>query len=115
MSTPCRSETKSYRSCLREQRSSGRKCNYYAVKLEKCRQKYRKTNHVAHNFDGTRVLPNKKCRIMNEAVQACLKWKAGKEALCRNEINKLSDCMKTTKGEVAEPTKGDKVWSDYKG
>ena len=52
---------------------------------------------------------------MNEAVQACLKWKAGKEALCRNEINKLSDCMKTTKGEVAEPTKGDKVWSDYKG
>ena len=66
-------------------------------------------------FDGTRVLPNKKCRPLNKKVQHCLKWKQGDESQCQSEIKALNECMKTTQGVVAAPTEGDKVWSDYKG
>ena len=111
----CKSETVAYRNCLKDSRSSGRKCTHLAKTLEACREKWRAANNVEHQFDGTRILPNHKCQPMNKKVQACLKWKKGDESQCRTEIQNLKTCMDTEKGILAAPTEGDKIWSDYKG
>jgi hypothetical protein len=116
----CRSETQAYRKCLQDSRDSGgggtKKCKSVAITLEHCREKWRKANDVEQvQFDGTRILPNHKCRPLNAKVQNCLKWKQGDESQCQTEIKALNECMKTEKGVVAAPTEGDKVWSDYRG
>ena len=107
---PCRTETKRYRACLREKRASGRGCDHLAKTLEACRKQWRKKHRVASTFDGVRVLPNQKCRPLNDAVQHCLQWKQGHQEKCRKEIDALAACMATTKGVVAKPTKTDKIW-----
>lgn len=66
-------------------------------------------------FDGTRVLPNRKCEPLNAQVQNCMKWKKNDELKCREPILALGQCMDMTQGVVAAPTEGDKIWSDYKG
>mmetsp|Transcript_9199 Transcript_9199/g.21944 ORF Transcript_9199/g.21944 Transcript_9199/m.21944 type:complete len:119 (+) Transcript_9199:57-413(+) len=111
----CKSETTIYRNCLKDSRSSGRKCTSQAKTLEACREKWRKQNNVEHKFDGTRILPNHKCQPLNKKVQHCLKWKKGDESQCQTEIKDLKNCMATEKGVLAAPTAGDKIWSDYKG
>jgi hypothetical protein len=119
-SAACRSETQAYRKCLKDSRDSGgsggtKKCQSIAVKMEQCREKWRQANDIAKvEFDGTRILPNHKCRPLNAKVQHCLKWKQGDESQCQNEIKDLNGCMASEKGVVAAPTEGDKVWSDYK-
>jgi len=70
---------------------------------------------MEQKFDGTRSLPNEKCRPLNKKVQHCLKWKEGDESQCRSEIQDLKTCMSTEKEVVAAATEGDKIWSDYKG
>ena len=110
MPAPCRPETAKYRACLREKRSSGRNCDYLAKKLEACRTKWRKENRIAIQFDGTRVLPNEKCRALNETVQNCLKWRQGQQEKCRDEIEALNECMLKTKGKIVPPTSTDKIW-----
>ena len=112
-SRPCQRETKLYRACLREQRSSGRKCTHLAKSLEVCREKWRKAQGTAVRHDGTRVLPNKACAPLNKAVQHCIQWKKGNEAQCKEYINALQQCMAETKGIVAKPTDGDKIWADF--
>ena len=114
MSAPCRRETKAFRQCLHEKRSSGRKCDHLAKKLEACRVQWRKANRVQHTFDGTRVLPAVRCRPLSDKVQSCLRVHGGKEAKCKRSIERLRVCMAETAGVVAEPTAGDKLWSDYK-
>jgi hypothetical protein len=119
-SAACRSETQAYRNCLQDSRNSGgggtKKCQSVAVTLENCRKRWRKVNDIKTvEFDGTRVLPNHKCRPLNAKVQHCLKWKQGDESQCGDEIHALNVCMATESGVVAAPTEGDKVWSDYKG
>jgi hypothetical protein len=121
-SAACRSETQAYRKCLQDSRNSGgraggtKKCQSVAVSLESCRERWRRANDIQTvEFDGTRVLPNHKCRPLNAKVQRCLKWKQGDELQCRDEIDALNACMARESGVVAVPTEGDKVWSDYKG
>mmetsp|Transcript_34832 Transcript_34832/g.84169 ORF Transcript_34832/g.84169 Transcript_34832/m.84169 type:complete len:123 (+) Transcript_34832:160-528(+) len=117
----CRNETKAYRNCLHEKRASGRSCDGPAITLESCRSRHRTSNNKPEaantnaTFDGTRVLPNKACRPLNSAMQKCLAWKGGHEDKCREEIRELEECMGRTEGRVVEPTRGDKIWSDYKG
>lgn len=93
---------------------TGRSCERLAKNLEACREKWRKANNIKLEHDGTRVLPNPECKQLNEKMQHCLKWK-GNEAECQDVINALKACMARTKGVVAKPTSGDKVWADYKG
>mmetsp|Transcript_23065 Transcript_23065/g.46051 ORF Transcript_23065/g.46051 Transcript_23065/m.46051 type:complete len:143 (-) Transcript_23065:111-539(-) len=111
----CQYETKKYRECLREQRSSGRKCIYLAETLEACREKWRGANQIKLEYDGRRILPNPKCRTLNEKVQHCIKQKRGDQTKCKEAIGALEVCMAAEKGIVAAPTSGDKIWSDYKG
>jgi len=108
----CKKETKTFRQCLHEKRSSGRSCNHLAKTLESCRERHRTQNST---FDGTRVLPNPACKPLNLKMQRCLAWKKGDEGKCQGEIEDLSVCMRETEGVVAKPTDGDKLWSDYKG
>jgi predicted methyltransferase len=117
-SAACRTETQAYRKCLQDSRNSGggstKKCHSVAITLENCRERWRKSNGIPTvEFDGTRVLPNHKCRPLNAKVQRCLKWKQGDESQCRDEIEVLTTCMAKEKGVVVVPTEGDKVWSDY--
>mmetsp|Transcript_29988 Transcript_29988/g.45468 ORF Transcript_29988/g.45468 Transcript_29988/m.45468 type:complete len:121 (-) Transcript_29988:219-581(-) len=115
MPPSCRKETQEYRNCLKEKNiQKGRSCISLAQTLETCRERFRKANDVATEFDGTRVLPNKKCEPLNKKVQHCLKWKKGVEHLCQEDIDAFNKCMSREKGVVVEPTAGDKVWSDYK-
>ena len=118
MSSSCQKETQAYRGCLKENRihkNGAKKCANLAKTLESCREKFRKVNKLGESqFDGTRVLPNPKCLPLNKKVQHCLKWKKGNEELCLEDIQNLKECMKTQKGVVADPTEGDKLWSDYK-
>jgi hypothetical protein len=111
----CKPETQAYRNCLKDSRSSGRKCTHSAQTLEACREKWRKENHVKHEFDGTRILLNHKCQPLNKKVQHCLKWKKGDQSQCQEPILALKKCMATEKGILAAPTEGDKIWSDFKG
>jgi hypothetical protein len=86
-----------------------------AQKLEACRQAFRRQNNIKDvKFDGTRVIPNNKCRPLNHKMQKCLKWKNADESQCRDEITALKACIKEEEGIVAAPTEGDKIWSDYK-
>ena len=112
-SSPCPRETSAYRGCLREQRSSGRKCTHLAKTLEACREKWRKAQGFELKHDGTRVLPNKRCAPLNKAVQHCISWRKGNESLCREQIEALRRCMAETEGVVAKPTEGDKIWADF--
>ena len=112
----CRKETKAYRQCLHEKRSSGRSCDHLAKTLESCRERHRVANKIENStFDGTRVLPNSACKPLNLKMQRCLAWKKGDEGKCRGEIKNLGKCMSETDGVVVKPTEGDKLWSDYKG
>jgi len=111
----CRNETRKYRDCLREQRSGGRKCTYLAEKLEACRIKWREENKIVLEYDGTRILPNRVCRPLNETVQHCIKRWKGDQTKCGEPIEALKACMAAEKGVVAAPTAGDKIWSDFKG
>lgn len=114
----CKEESQAYRKCLKDNHSSGcggKKCSHLAKTLEACREKWRKANHVQHEFDGTRILPNKKCKALNTKVQQCLKWKKGDQSQCQEPIQALKTCMAIEIGVVAPPTEGDKIWSDYKG
>ena len=111
---PCQRETKRYRDCLREQRSSGRKCTHLAKSLEVCREKWRKAQGTAVRHDGTRILPNKACASLNKAVQHCIQWKKGDESQCKEHIVALRQCMADTNGIVAKPTEGDKIWADFR-
>lgn len=115
MPATCRSESDSYRTCLKDARSSGRKCTLAAKTLEACRAKVRKANNVELQFDGTRVLPNPKCQSLNAKVQKCMKWKKADESQCTEPIKALKECLEAEQGVVAAPTAGDKLWSDYKG
>jgi len=111
----CRSESQSYRSCLKDARTSGGgKCTFQAQTLEACREKVRRVHNLQHEFDGTRVLPNAKCQPLNMKVQSCMKWKKGDHTQCQEPMDALQACMKKEKGVVAPPTEGDKIWSDYK-
>ena len=87
---------------------------HLAKSLEACREKWRKENQVDHSFDGSRVLPNQKCKSLNFQMQRCLKWKQADESQCQSEIKALKACMQQEEGVVAAPTEGDKIWSDYK-
>mmetsp|Transcript_35626 Transcript_35626/g.86217 ORF Transcript_35626/g.86217 Transcript_35626/m.86217 type:complete len:122 (-) Transcript_35626:178-543(-) len=117
----CRAETQAYRQCLKDAHASGcsngaSRCSSKAKTLESCRAKYRQENKISETkIDGTRVLPNQKCRPLNKKVQHCLKWKKGDESQCQTEITSLKQCMAEERGVVAAPTAGDKLWSDYKG
>ena len=111
----CRSESQSYRNCLKEARVTGKKCTRLAQTLEACREKWRAANQIEHSFDGTRVLPNPKCKGLNIKVQSCIKIHKGDQSNCSEQIASLDSCMKKEPGIVAAPTEGDKVWSDYKG
>ena len=62
-------------------------------------------------FDGTRILPSKECRPLSCDVQRCIQWKKGDQSKCQTEIKALKTCMESTKGTVAAPTEGDKIWS----
>jgi hypothetical protein len=108
----CRPESQAYRKCLKDARSGGSTCTYTAQSLEACRAKHRAAPHV---FDGTRVLPNPKCKPLNQKVQRCLKWKKGDQSQCREPIDALRACMAAEEGVVTAPTAGDKIWADYKG
>ena len=113
----CRDETKAYRQCLKDARNSGggsKACVRLARTLEACREAWRKENQVEHSFDGTRVLPNPRCRSLNFKMQKCLDWKKADESQCRDEITALKACMQQEEGVLAAPTEGDKIWSDYK-
>lgn len=114
----CKADTLAYRQCLKDSRTSSGgntgKCTYLAQALEACREKWRQQNNVQHEFDGTRILPNEKCRPLNQSVQHCLKWKKGDESQCQTEIQGLKECLRQEKGVLAQPTEGDKIWSDYK-
>jgi hypothetical protein len=79
----CQYEVGKYRECLREKRSSGRSCDRLAEALEACRVKWRAQNQIKLEFDGTRILPNKKCKPLNDKVQHCLKWKKGDQDKCK--------------------------------
>lgn len=114
----CQSETKKYRQCLKDAHSSGcsgsKKCKSIAIELESCREKWRTENSVKHEFDGRRILPNKKCKLLNAEVQKCMKWKKSDESQCQEPIKALRVCMEREEGIIAAPTEGDKIWSDYK-
>mmetsp|Transcript_31068 Transcript_31068/g.35393 ORF Transcript_31068/g.35393 Transcript_31068/m.35393 type:complete len:124 (+) Transcript_31068:36-407(+) len=111
---PCRPETKKYRECLREKQSSGRNCDTVARAMEMCREKWRISNNIALEYDGTRIVPTKECMPINDQIQQCLKWKKGHQEKCQHLIDELKDCMKRYgKGVVVKPTSGDKIWSDY--
>lgn len=88
----CKQETQAYRDCLKESRSSGRKCTHSAQTLEACREKWRKENQVEHEFDGTRVLLDHECQPLNKTVQHCLKWKEGDQSQCQEPILALKKC-----------------------
>ena len=136
----CRSHTDAYRNCLKDCRDSGRSktasktCKPLAVKLDGCREEWRRKNptkskptvvaatvqkkveeNVSANgtdgFDRTRILPHPKCRPLSCDVQMCIQWKQGDQSKCQSEIKALETCMKSTTGTVAAPTEGDKVWS----
>mmetsp|Transcript_3315 Transcript_3315/g.7196 ORF Transcript_3315/g.7196 Transcript_3315/m.7196 type:complete len:94 (+) Transcript_3315:181-462(+) len=62
-------------------------------------------------FDGTRILPHPECRPLSCDVQNCIQWRQGDQSKCQTEIDKLRTCMESTRGTVAKPTEGDKVWS----
>jgi hypothetical protein len=120
MASSCKAETQAYRKCLKDSRDSGgggtKKCKPLALTMEQCREKWRQENDIEQvQFDGTRILPNHKCRPLNAKVQHCLKWKRGDESQCQIDIRNLNTCMQNEKGVVVAPTEGDKVWSDYKG
>mmetsp|Transcript_3519 Transcript_3519/g.8390 ORF Transcript_3519/g.8390 Transcript_3519/m.8390 type:complete len:135 (-) Transcript_3519:1191-1595(-) len=128
----CKAHTNAYRNCLKDCRDAGRSktasktCKPLAVKLDDCREEWRIKNPVVaktkvpaedtksasgEGFDGTRILPHPKCRPLSCDVQRCIKWKQGDQSQCQTEIKALAKCMKSTKGTVAKPTEGDKVWS----
>ena len=136
----CKAQTDAHRNCLKECRDAGRSktasktCKPLAVKLDSCREAWRKkhqpaaaasenqqrsdggsggNNEAVEMFDGTRILPHPKCRPLSCDVQKCIKWRGGDQKKCATEIEKLRKCMESTKGTIAEPTEGDKVWSDY--
>ena len=115
----CRVETQAYRKCLKDSHQAGcgaaKACAAKGKALEACREKWRRENNVQHKFDGTRILPNPKCKPLNKQVQKCMKWKGNDESKCQEQIQALKQCMESTKGVVAAPTEGDKIWSDYKG
>ena len=111
----CQRETKRVRDCIREKRMTGRRCDDVAKSLESCRQKWRKKNNAVVSHNGTRVLPNSKCIKHNDAVQACLKWRNGRQEKCASEIRALRDCMDRTAGTIAPATAMDRIWSDSRG
>lgn len=112
----CKAESQAYRKCLKEARSTGRKCTNLAVALENCREKWRQEHHIDQVvFDGTRVLPNPKCKPLNAKVQTCVKLHKGDQTHCQDDIQALQVCMEQEQGVVAKPTASDKLWSDYKG
>jgi hypothetical protein len=122
----CKGETRAYRQCLKDhRRDASTRCRPLAVTLEACRDRFRPADSgggpVAGGeappgtFDGTRVIPNPKCRPHNAQVQHCLKWKGGDEGQCREVISSLRTCMDREEGVVVPPTEGDKIWSDYRG
>ncbi|CAB9515160.1 expressed unknown protein [Seminavis robusta] len=115
--TSCQLETKKYRQCLKDTGGSGcgRSCLKQAKALETCRENWRKEKKLVHQFDGRRFLPNKKCKLLNQEVQKCMKWKKGDQSKCEEPIQKLKLCMDQEQDILAAPTAGDKVWSDYKG
>ena len=139
-SAHCKSHTNAYRNCLKDCRDSGRSktasktCKPLAVKLDDCREDWRKRNppkpksepmkpvakektktkkksQAEHGFDGTRTLPHPKCRPLSCDVQRCIQWKQGDQSKCQTEIKALEACMKSATGTVVAPTEGDKVWS----
>ena len=89
----CPSESDRYRLCLREKRSSGRKCDNLLRALEACRENWRKKHHATLEHDGTRVLPPVQCRRLSCEMQACLKRTGVDEAKCALEIDKLKRCL----------------------
>mmetsp|Transcript_48863 Transcript_48863/g.90981 ORF Transcript_48863/g.90981 Transcript_48863/m.90981 type:complete len:109 (+) Transcript_48863:139-465(+) len=105
MSPPCcPNETMAYRTCLREKRSSGRKCDSLSRALEDCREVWRHNNNVGKLcFDGTRILPPKHCRSFNKEVQSCLKRTGVDELKCREPIEALKRCMSEAPGVVVAP------------
>jgi hypothetical protein len=113
----CQTETKKYRTCLKDSGSSGcgRSCLPAAKALEACRERWRKENHLIHQFDGRRFLPPPKCQLINKEVQKCLHYKAGDQSLCQGPIQRLKACMDQESAILANPTEGDKIWSDYTG
>jgi hypothetical protein len=111
----CKSESQSYRTCLKESRITGKKCTNLAQALESCREKWRTENQIEHKFDGTRVLPNPKCLSLNKKTQTCISMNKGDQSKCKEQISALKACMDAEPGVVAAPTAGDKMWSDYKG
>ena len=113
MAKACAPETRSFRQCLREQRSSGRKCTHLAKSLETCRERWRRAQGAKVKHDGTRILPNRACAPLSKAVQHCIKWKKGDESKCTEHIDALQQCMANNKGVVAKPTEGDKIWKDF--
>ena len=146
-SAHCRSHTDAYRNCLKDCRDSGRSktasktCKPLAVKLDGCREEWRRQNpvkskpispstidkkteknssandHISQEqqpndgFDGTRILPHPKCRPLSCDVQRCIQWKQGDQSKCRTEIQALKNCMESTTGAVVAATEGDKIWS----
>mmetsp|Transcript_34390 Transcript_34390/g.83212 ORF Transcript_34390/g.83212 Transcript_34390/m.83212 type:complete len:120 (-) Transcript_34390:121-480(-) len=114
MPAPCRKETKAYRRCLKEKRSGGRQCESLARTLEACREQWRRANNLDLKFDGTRIIPNQKCKVLNEKVQHCLRWRGADEEKCSKDIAMLKQCMASTKGSVARPTVTDTIWTDHK-
>ena len=113
----CQLETKKYRQCLKDSHSRGcdnKACDRLAQTLEECRAEYRRTHDIAKiEFDGRRILPNKKCQPLNRQVQKCMKWKDNDQSKCAVQIEALRDCMSHQQGILAPPTEGDKIWSDY--
>jgi len=69
---------------------------------------------VKHEFEGRRMLPNKKCKLLNAEVQKCINWKNSDESKCQEPIRALKVCMDKEEGILVVPTEGDKIWSDYK-
>ena len=89
----CRNESQKYRECLKEKRSSGRKCDNLLATLELCREQWREKNQATLRHDGSRVLPPPQCRRLSCEMQACLKRTGVDESKCAIEIAALKKCM----------------------
>lgn len=115
---PCQVEAKIYRQCLKDDGTAGINgsigCMKLAQGLEKCRETWRKEHGIVHEFDGSRILPHKRCQVLNKEFKRCLKWKQNDQSKCQQPILALKTCMDQEEGILAAPTEGDKVWSDYK-
>ena len=109
----CEVERKKYRACLEDSgrlRScirgdsggSTRACSNSAHGLEVCRKKWRQQanqgttddDQVLLLFDASRVLPSKRCQLLNQQVRRCMKWKQNDQSKCEDPIHALMVCMK---------------------